>query len=173
LNILTVTGPADLPDWTVHQPGFTATATAAGGTAPYSWTATGLPSGLAMNAATGTISGTPTVWSTNNFNVTVRVTDGAGRTTTRLYSMRVNAALTFVDTTFSVRRNRSFDEDIVSGGTLPSTLTGAPSWIHFDDDGGDIFGTTPNTTGTHVFTVTVTDATGASRTATVTFQVTS
>ncbi|HEX8305814.1 MAG TPA: M4 family metallopeptidase, partial [Jatrophihabitans sp.] len=33
---------------------------ASGGTAPYTWTATGLPAGLSINASTGLISGTPT-----------------------------------------------------------------------------------------------------------------
>jgi hypothetical protein len=41
--------------------------TAGGGKAPYSWTATGLPAGMALSAS-GILSGTPTL--TGNFNVT-------------------------------------------------------------------------------------------------------
>jgi len=48
--------------------------TASGGVAPYSWTASGLPPGLAIDA-TGTVTGTPT--SSGTFQVTVTVTDAA------------------------------------------------------------------------------------------------
>src|SRR4029077_15309016 len=47
-----------------------------GGTGgPYSFTATGLPAGLTMSTG-GTISGTPTVNGTFNYNVTVTDKDG-------------------------------------------------------------------------------------------------
>jgi eukaryotic-like serine/threonine-protein kinase len=39
---------------------FSTTFTAINGTGPYTWSATGLPPGLTINASTGTISGTPT-----------------------------------------------------------------------------------------------------------------
>ncbi|MBB5868177.1 subtilisin family serine protease [Allocatelliglobosispora scoriae] len=51
---------------------------ASGGTTPYRFSATGLPSGLSINQSTGVISGTPSTW--QNANVTVTVTDAAGRT---------------------------------------------------------------------------------------------
>ncbi|MFD9735332.1 S8 family serine peptidase [Umezawaea sp. NPDC059074] len=45
-----------------------------GGTAPYTWTSTALPAGLALNAATGVISGTPTATVVNS-PVTVTAKD--------------------------------------------------------------------------------------------------
>ena len=48
------------------------TMSASGGTAPYSWSATGLPAGLSINATTGVISGTPLTAGSSTVNVTVK-----------------------------------------------------------------------------------------------------
>jgi hypothetical protein len=53
------------------------TYTASGGTAPYTWSATGLPPGLTMSS-TGVLSGTPTI--AGNWNITFNVTDSTGAT---------------------------------------------------------------------------------------------
>jgi serine protease len=50
---------------------------ASGGTAPYTWTATGLPAGLTINASTGLISGTPTTAATYSTTVTAKDTTNA------------------------------------------------------------------------------------------------
>lgn len=54
---------------------YSATVQAGGGTGPYSWVATGLPSGLTIAPTTGVISGTPTAGGT--FTVAVTATDSS------------------------------------------------------------------------------------------------
>jgi Zn-dependent metalloprotease len=51
------------------------TVTASGGTSPYSFSATGLPPGVSINATSGQVSGTPTAGGT--FSTTVNVTDSS------------------------------------------------------------------------------------------------
>lgn len=80
---ITTTSIPDATDGTAYS--FTLGYT--GGTAPVTWTATGLPAGLTCSTA-GVISGTPTsgVISTS---VTVEVTDATPDTTEATYTMRV------------------------------------------------------------------------------------
>ncbi|BEP13442.1 hypothetical protein acdb102_17530 [Acidothermaceae bacterium B102] len=56
---------------------YLAALTAAGGTGPYTWSATGLPSGLALSAA-GILAGTPV--SKGSASIATTATDAAGRT---------------------------------------------------------------------------------------------
>jgi hypothetical protein len=62
---------------------------ATGGTPPYTWTATGLPAGLAISAD-GDISGTPTTAGTAS--VTATATDSAGATGSTTFSFVVGSA---------------------------------------------------------------------------------
>jgi hypothetical protein len=65
--------PASLPTGVIngaYPP--TAIGTVAGGDSPYSFSATGLPAGMALSAA-GVLSGTPTA--AGNFTVVVTITD--------------------------------------------------------------------------------------------------
>jgi len=67
-----------LDDGMVGQP-YSATLSAEGGTAPYSWSIVGnpaLPAGISLNASTGAISGTPTA-TVNQIELTVQATDSS------------------------------------------------------------------------------------------------
>jgi Zn-dependent metalloprotease len=63
------------------------TMTASGGTAPYTWSATGLPAGITIGSSTGTVSGTPTASGT--FNVTVTATASAGGSGTTSFTFTI------------------------------------------------------------------------------------
>ena len=72
---VTVTNPGN-KSGTVGTAIASFTLSASGGTAPYTWSATGLPAGITIGSSTGTVSGTPTASGT--FNVTVTATASAG-----------------------------------------------------------------------------------------------
>ena len=66
------------------------TVTVSGGTAPYAWSATGLPAGLSINGTTGEVTGTPTTAGVSN--VTVTAEDAADDTATATFKITVNPA---------------------------------------------------------------------------------
>jgi type IV pilus assembly protein PilY1 len=66
------------------------TMSGAGGSPPYSWSATGLPSGLSMSLS-GLISGTPAAGTAGDHNVTATVTDSLGATANEVFTLHINA----------------------------------------------------------------------------------
>src|SRR5262249_62127257 len=76
---------ASAPNGTVGT-AYSVTFSAQGGTAPYTFTATGQPSTLTMSAS-GTLSGTP--GAPVQFTVAVTVKDANGLTATRSYSVTI------------------------------------------------------------------------------------
>ncbi len=86
---------------------YSATLTATGGTTPYTWSISSgsLPSGLSLNASTGSITGTPTVGGTSNF--TVQVTDAYSFTATQPLSIAVTVPQnSFVATSGQMQASR-------------------------------------------------------------------
>lgn len=65
--------------------------TATGGTKPYSFSASGLPAGLAVDATTGTIAGTPATAGTSTVTVTVRDAGSPATTDSSTFRLTVNA----------------------------------------------------------------------------------
>jgi hypothetical protein len=154
---------------------YSATLAATSGTTPYTWSlASGsLPSGLALAAGTGVISGTPTGSGTSNF--TVQVTDANSLTATKALSLTVNAPPTITTTSLpSGAQNSAYSATLAAtGGTTPYTWSVAsgslPAGLMLAGGTGAISGT-PTGSGTSNFTVQVTDAN--SMTATKSFSLT-
>src|SRR5581483_4397486 len=90
---LTIT-TATLPNGTVGVSYPATTVQATGGTAPYVFSATGLPPGLTLNTSlSGTVavlSGTPTTANTYNVQVTVTDSSSVKQTTTQSYTVVIN-----------------------------------------------------------------------------------
>jgi hypothetical protein len=141
------------------------TLVASGGSGgPYTFTATGLPSGLSISSG-GTISGTPTV--TGTFNYTVTITDAAGHTGT------LNCSVTVVPPVTANCGCTTATEGVAispvqltgsggSGGPYTFTATGLPTGLTLSSSG--LLSGTPTVSGTFNYTVTVTDNTGHSGT---------
>ena len=136
---------------------------AAGGLAPYSWAATGLPAGMTLDAATGTLHGTPTAPGTQSIAVTA--TDSAQATT------HANLALTVDPLSISTTAlpagivGVSYSAPLaVTGGqsNLSWAITNGslPTGLALNTSSGAINGT-PTAAGSFTFTVGVTYIPGA------------
>ncbi len=144
------------------------TLTASGGSMPYSFSATTLPTGVTLNPATGVLTGTPSVPGSYSFQVTA--TDSLSNGGTASYSLAVSAA---APTSLQLqpasgalpegKAGQAYSLALsVTGGTAPYRwqLSGAlPRGLSFTD--GQLTGT-PQVSGRSTFSVLVTDATGRS-----------
>ncbi|MDQ0995413.1 uncharacterized protein with beta-barrel porin domain [Phyllobacterium ifriqiyense] len=156
--------PADLPDGKASNAYVPATLSATGGAAPYSFqvTAGALPAGLSL--AGDRISGTPTA--AGSFTFTVRATDANGFTGERQYTLAIEPPTIIVSPDNLPGGNASNDYGSVTlaadGGTGPYTFqvsAGAlPTGLNL---AGAVISGAPTIAGSFTFTVTATDANGA------------
>lgn len=84
--------------------------TTSGGTAPYTYTVSGQPTGLTMSSG-GTLSGTPSA--TGSFTFTVTSTDSVGNVGTRVITTTVQPAPPVVDYTVTINGSNQ----VIIGGT--------------------------------------------------------
>ncbi len=156
---------APLPNGIVGT-GYSFTFTPAGGLAPLVWSATGLPAGLAMNAATGTIGGIPTA--SGAFTLSVTVSDSSGQTATTPYSLTIVPKLAITTTALPngiVGTGYSFTAT-ATGGLAPLvwSAAGLPGGLSINAATGTISGI-PTASGSFTVTVTVKDNSGQTATA--------
>ncbi|MFG2750257.1 putative Ig domain-containing protein [Streptomyces xanthophaeus] len=150
--------------------------TAEGGTAPYTWSASGLPAGLSIAAATGTVTGAPTTAGTGQ--VTISATDAAGKKGTTTFTWTVTAPGTGNPTLTSPGSQNVYAGRPVSlpltaaGGTKPYVFSAVnlPAGLSMNASTGVISGI-PSGWGFRNATLTVTDAAGKKASVTVTFTV--
>jgi type II secretory pathway component PulJ len=158
-------GTDPLPDWTINRVYPNTTVTASGGTAPFTWSASGLPSGLSINPTNGTVTGTPNLPGISA--VTVTITDANGAVATQNFTVKINDPPLI--TTLALPAGQVGDPYSATvsetGGTSPMSwsATGLPAGLSIVSGTGEIQGT-PTATGTSAITVTATDAAGASAT---------
>ena len=170
---LTITTVSPLTSATVNS-AYTQTFAATGGTGSYTTWATiagALPSWASLNAITGVLSGTPTSTVGSPFNFTLQVTDSAGTTATKAFTLSVNPSGSLSITTpsplHSAMVNAAYSQSFVaSGGTGSftnwSVTAGAlPPWASLSATTGVFSGTPTSTAGSPFnFTVQVTDSAG-------------
>jgi hypothetical protein len=152
---------------------------ASGGKAPYAWSiASGsLPTGVALNAATGAIAGMPTV--TGSFKSLVQVTDSSSPALFAVQSLTLSvvnssspSAAPQITTSSlpNATAGTAYSEALtVSGGTAPYiwSATGLPAGISVISSSGVLSGT-PTTAGDASVTIRLTDSSSTPQTTSVT-----
>ncbi|MFJ8961805.1 S8 family peptidase [Lentzea sp. NPDC102401] len=121
-NLLLRTNTGGVPGVSVTNPGNQTTAlngtanlqlSASGGTAPYTWSATGLPTGLSIGSSNGLVTGTATVAGT--YNVTVTATASAGGSGSTSFTWTVGTAT-------CAKQTNGTDVAIPDNTTVTSTI---------------------------------------------------
>jgi hypothetical protein len=166
LRIVVITlSPPTLAGATVNRP-YSVTFSASGGTtSTYTFSLTGTPpTGMTFTAPT--LAGTPTA--TGSFGLTITATDGNGFSGTQSYTLAVNnpvTATTIVPAkALTIGQSAPFTPVTGSGGTAPLTYSISPTLpagLSISPTTGAITGTPTAASPATTYSVTVTDANGA------------
>jgi hypothetical protein len=157
---------------------YSTTLAATGGTKPYTWSigSGSLPAGLALNASTGLITGTPTATGTSSFTLSVKDSSAVQQTDTKVLSIFVSAAVTGTSVTACGTLGNSgatyaLQNDVSASGTcftvtannVTLNLNGHRVTYNAGDQGNvhAISVTTGNSQGFAVSNGTLTEASGA------------
>ncbi len=161
-----ISANATLPQATLGL-NYAQTVSVTGGTVPLTWSKTSgdIPDGVTLDAATGLLSGVPTV--ANAFTFTIQVTDANGATASKTFALTVNNALAITATSPipAATAGKAYSQTITAAGGTGSLVwsisSGAlPAGWTINSGNGLISGTT-TVTGTANFTVKVMDANNA------------
>ena len=147
-----------------------------GGSGPFTWSIGSgtLPTGLAIDPASGVISGTPTDLTYTDRPLTVRVVDSFGSVAQYPYTLRYRNALSTAHIyPAAVQAEAYSSTPVIVGGHAPLVfaITGGtlPAGLSMDTTTGRIFGT-PSAVGSTALTVQITDAAGDSAEIAQTFE---
>jgi hypothetical protein len=150
---------------------------ARGGTAPYTWSATGLAPGLVVNGNSGVITGTPTTG--GSYTVTIKVIDATTATATILLNLVISgpgpATLAIATTSLTPATvGQTYSQTLTAtGGTSPYTWSlssGSAPGITFTPATASLSGT-PTTAGSYTLNFQVTDSNRATASASLTLVV--
>ena len=162
--------PAETPAWTVGGPDYPTRFTAVGATGPITFAVnlgTTLPPGLTLNPQTGDVEGSPTVPGTYTF--TVVATDSVGNTAEREHRIVINPAVVPLSGNGQAAATEIVHDLVTvdlgttggTGATRYEVTTGQlPPGLSLDPATGVVSGR-PTRPGAYEFTLTATDAVGA------------
>jgi Tfp pilus assembly protein PilW len=157
-----------LPSWTKDQDygNSHTTMSGSGGLTPYTWSATGLPTGLSIDPSTGSITGTPTV--VGSSTVVVTLTDSKGVQDTQSFGVTINPRPSISTTSlpdgeanapYSATISIADGTQLSGGGYNWTASTGLPAGLTISSAG--VITGPPTASGSFTVTVVATDAAGA------------